>query len=123
MATRPSSLNKSLMVGTTRGLYFLLSYAVKDTEGNRGHRAGARGFSRAGTMIQINASINGGQFLSTTLSPEDIYIREDLTDEQRMFGQTALEFMQKEGLPVIDRLYKHDWVLTPQLLEKASELG
>ncbi|HEV3139042.1 MAG TPA: acyl-CoA dehydrogenase family protein, partial [Vicinamibacterales bacterium] len=73
-------------------------------------------------MTQINAAITGGQFLSTTLAPEDMYIREDLTDEQRMFGRTALEFMQKEVLPVVERLYQHDWVLTRELLKKASAL-
>src|SRR5438094_9677203 len=39
-----------------------------------------------------------------------------------MFGRTALEFMQKEVLPVVERLYKHDWVLTRELLKKASAL-
>ena len=39
-----------------------------------------------------------------------------------MFGQTAAEFMQKEVLPVVDRLYKHDWELTRQLLRKAADL-
>src|SRR5262249_10836825 len=52
----------------------------------------------------------------------DVYVREDLTDEQRLFGQTAAEFMQKEVLPVVERLYKHDWELTRQLLKKASDL-
>src|SRR5439155_8867302 len=31
-------------------------------------------------------------------------------------------FMRKEVLPVVDRLYKHDWDLTRQLLKKASAL-
>src|SRR5262249_38032094 len=52
----------------------------------------------------------------------DVYVREDLTDEQRLFGQTAAEFMQKEVLPVVERLYKHDWTLTRDLLKKASDL-
>jgi len=73
-------------------------------------------------MTQTNATITGGQFLSTTLAPEDIFIREELTDEQRMFGQTALEFMQKEVLPNLERLYKHDWAFTRELLKKASTL-
>ena len=67
-------------------------------------------------------TIAGGQFLTSTLRPDEVFVREDLTDEQRLFGQTAAEFMQKEVLPVVDRLYKHDWELTRQLLKKASEL-
>jgi alkylation response protein AidB-like acyl-CoA dehydrogenase len=73
-------------------------------------------------MTQTHATISGGQFLSSTLAPEDIFIREELTDEQRMFGQTALEFMQKEVLPNLERLYKHDWAFTRELLKKASAL-
>jgi len=73
-------------------------------------------------MTQTNATISGGQFLSTTLAADDMYIREDLTDEQRMFGQTALEFIRKEVLPNVERLYKHDWAFTRELLKKASAL-
>jgi alkylation response protein AidB-like acyl-CoA dehydrogenase len=73
-------------------------------------------------MTQTHAIVAGGQFLSTDLLADDVFVREDLTEEQRMFGQTAAEFMQKEVLPVVERLYKHDWGLTRQLLKKASEL-
>src|SRR6266496_2900237 len=73
-------------------------------------------------MSYTQASIAGGQFLTTAVNPNDVYVREDLTEEQRLFGQTAAEFMQKEVLPVVERLYKHDWDLTRQLLKKASDL-
>jgi alkylation response protein AidB-like acyl-CoA dehydrogenase len=73
-------------------------------------------------VTQAQAPIVGGQFLTTPVNPADVYVREDLTDEQRLFGQTAAEFMQKEVLPVVDRLYHHDWELTRQLLKKASDL-
>jgi alkylation response protein AidB-like acyl-CoA dehydrogenase len=64
----------------------------------------------------------GGQFLTVNASAADVFVREDLSDEQRLFGQTAAEFMTKEVLPVVERLYSHDWVLTRELLKKASEL-
>src|SRR5437899_3748449 len=73
-------------------------------------------------MAQTQAPIAGGQFLTTAANPDDVFVREDLTDEQRLFGQTAAEFMQKEVLPVVDQLYKHDWELTRRLMKKASEL-
>ena len=73
-------------------------------------------------MAQTQAPIAGGQFLTADVNPNDVYVREDLTEEQRLFGQTAAEFMQKEVLPVVERLYKHDWQLTRQLLKKASDL-
>jgi alkylation response protein AidB-like acyl-CoA dehydrogenase len=73
-------------------------------------------------MSQTQAPVAGGQFLTTAVNPKDVYVREDLTEEQRMFGQTAAEFMQKEVLPVVEQLYKHDWALTRQLMKKASDL-
>jgi len=73
-------------------------------------------------MTPTQTSTAGGQFLTTSPEPGEVFIREDLTEEQRLFGQTAAEFMQKEVLPVVERLYKHDWELTRQLLKKASEL-
>jgi alkylation response protein AidB-like acyl-CoA dehydrogenase len=66
--------------------------------------------------------ITGGQFLNAPVNPADVFIREELTEEQRMFGRTAAEFMHKEVAPVVERLYQHDWALTRELLRKASEL-
>jgi len=73
-------------------------------------------------MTQTHATISGGQFLTSTVEADAMFIREELSEEQRLFGQTAAEFMQKEVLPNVERLYKHDWDLTRQLLKKASEL-
>jgi alkylation response protein AidB-like acyl-CoA dehydrogenase len=73
-------------------------------------------------MTHTPALASGGQFLTADVRSEDVFVREDLTEEQRMFGRTAAEFMQKEVLPVVDRLYRHDWDLTRRLLRKASEL-
>jgi len=73
-------------------------------------------------MAHAQAPVAGGQFLTTSVNSRDVFVREDLTEEQRLFGQTAAEFMQKEVLPVVERLYKHDWELTRQLLKKASDL-
>lgn len=68
------------------------------------------------------APASGGQFLTSTAVPAEVFVREDLSDEQRLFGQTASEFMHKEVLPVVEKLYHHDWALTRELLKKASEL-
>jgi alkylation response protein AidB-like acyl-CoA dehydrogenase len=73
-------------------------------------------------MAQTQAPVAGGQFLTTAIDSADVFVREDLTEEQRLFGRTAAEFMQKEVLPVVDRLYKHDWDLTRRLLKQASDL-
>src|SRR5438876_4025465 len=64
----------------------------------------------------------GGQFLTEPLECEDLFTREDLSEEQRLFGRTAAEFIEKEVLPIVKRLYEHDWTLTRRLLTKAAEL-
>src|SRR6185503_11853194 len=112
IATRSFNWNNSLMVGTLSGLYFSAAIDV-NTPGCRATRE---------PMTHTQAPVLGGQFLSSPLRSDDVFVREDLTDEQRLFGQTALEFMQKEVLPVVQRLYAHDWALTRDLLKKASEL-
>ena len=73
-------------------------------------------------QTQAQAPARGGLFLTSTVSPGEVFVREDLSDEQRLFGQTASEFMHKEVLPVVERLYHHDWALTRDLLKKASDL-
>src|SRR5688572_17778673 len=61
-------------------------------------------------------------FLTRSLDPRDLFTREDLTDEQRLFGQTAAEFMRNEVLPNEASLYAHDWTKTRALLKKAADL-
>ncbi|HET7501539.1 MAG TPA: acyl-CoA dehydrogenase family protein [Kofleriaceae bacterium] len=63
-----------------------------------------------------------GRFLTSIVGPGDVFTREDLTAEQKLFGQTAADFMRREVLPVVGRLYERDWVLTRELLRKAGAL-
>jgi alkylation response protein AidB-like acyl-CoA dehydrogenase len=67
-------------------------------------------------------TITGGQFLTTSVGAADVFTREDLTEEQRMFGQTAAEFMRHEVLPNEGRLFAHDWDFVRTLLRKAADL-
>ena len=82
---------------------------------------GARGAAEASPSTPFTHTA-GGRFLTTDVRPEAVFVREDLSEEQRMFGRTAAEFMQKEVLPVVDRLYTHDWALTRELMRKAGDL-
>jgi len=67
-------------------------------------------------------TIAGGQFLTSAAAADAVFVRDDLTEEQRLFGRTAAEFMRQEVLPVVDQLYHHDWDLTRRLLRKAGEI-
>jgi alkylation response protein AidB-like acyl-CoA dehydrogenase len=65
----------------------------------------------------------GGSFLITSVSPDDIFTPADLTDDQRLIGQTAEEFVQKEILPNVPDLEAHKEGLMAQMLKKAGEIG
>ena len=67
-------------------------------------------------------TVTGGRFLTTSVTPADVFTREELTEEQRMFGQTAAEFMRNEVLPNEGRLFAHDWAFVRTLLRKAADL-
>ncbi len=43
---------------------------------------------------------NGGEFRIAGVAPEDVFTREDFTDEHKMIFETATEFVSKEIQPV-----------------------
>ncbi len=65
----------------------------------------------------------GGGFLVEARRPEDILTPAEFTDDQRLIGQTAEEFVTKEVLPVIEELEQHKHGLMAGLLKKAAEIG
>src|SRR6201996_9804276 len=66
----------------------------------------------------------GGSFLTAAIAPADIFTPADLSDDQRLIGQTAEVFVQKEVVPQIPELEAHkDEKLTASLLKKAGEIG
>src|SRR6202050_2204246 len=72
----------------------------------------------------VSAALNrGGAFLITSCLPEDIFTPADVSDDQRLVGQTAEEFVQKEVVPEISALEQHKEGLMAQMLKKAGEIG
>jgi alkylation response protein AidB-like acyl-CoA dehydrogenase len=66
----------------------------------------------------------GGAFLITSCRPEDVFTPADFSDDQRLIGQTAEEFVQKEVMPAVPELEAHkDEHLMAQMLKKAGEIG
>jgi alkylation response protein AidB-like acyl-CoA dehydrogenase len=66
----------------------------------------------------------GGAFLITPCRPEEVFTPADFSDDQRLIGQTAEEFVQKEVMPAIPELEAHkDERLMAQMLKKAGEIG
>jgi alkylation response protein AidB-like acyl-CoA dehydrogenase len=67
--------------------------------------------------------VKGGSFLIEQRSPAEVFTPEDLSDEQRMIGETTREFIDNEVLPQIDAMEKHAWEISRELIAKAGELG
>ena len=75
------------------------------------------------TATVSQAANRGGAFLVTPITPAEIFTPADVTDDQRLIGQTAAEFVAKEIVPLIPDLEKHTPGLMPKALKKAGEVG
>ena len=67
--------------------------------------------------------LRGGAWLLESTEPAMVFTPERLTEEHRMIGRTAEEFVVNEVLPVLDRLEQKDWTLARHLLRRCGELG
>ncbi|MCK4990368.1 MAG: acyl-CoA dehydrogenase family protein, partial [Bacteroidales bacterium] len=67
--------------------------------------------------------ITGGEFLVKETSPSDVFIPEELDEEQRMIGETCKDFLNAEVFPITDRIDAQEEGLMRSLIEKSGELG
>ena len=67
--------------------------------------------------------LRGGEWLLEPSDPDTVFTPERLTEEHRLIGQTADEFVDKEVLPVLDRLEEKDWTLARELVKRGGALG
>ncbi len=65
----------------------------------------------------------GGSFLVEVCRADEILTPAEFTDDQKLIGRTAEEFVTKEVLPVVAELEEHKQGLMPILLRKAAEIG
>ena len=65
----------------------------------------------------------GGSFLLESPTPQDVFTPADLSDDQKLIGQTTEEFVLKEVLPVVKDLEAKKPGLMEELCRKASDLG
>ena len=75
------------------------------------------------TATMTKTAAKGGSFLLEITHPQDVFTPADLTDDQRLIGQTAEEFVLKEVFPHIKDLEAKKPGLMAQLVRKAAELG
>jgi len=75
------------------------------------------------TSLLTKPAAKGGSFLLESPAPADIFTPADLTDDQKLIGQTAEEFVVKEVLPLAKDLEAKKPGLMPELVRKAAALG
>ncbi len=75
------------------------------------------------TSVLTKPAAKGGSFLLESPAPQDIFTPADLTDDQKLIGQTAEEFVAKEVLPLAKELEAKKPGLMAELTRKAAELG
>jgi alkylation response protein AidB-like acyl-CoA dehydrogenase len=75
------------------------------------------------TSVLSKPAAKGGSFLLDSPAPQDIFTPADITDDQKLIGQTAEEFVVKEVLPVAKDLEAKKPGLMAELTRKAAELG
>ena len=75
------------------------------------------------TSVVTQTPAKGGSFLLESPAPQDIFTPADLTDDQKLIGQTAEEFVLKEVLPLAKDLENKKPGLMAELVRKGGELG
>lgn len=74
-------------------------------------------------LLEKKAVLRGGEFLVKDSEPTDIFIPEELNEEQLMIKQMAVDFLEQELYPNKNRLEKQEPGLAPALLKKMGDLG
>ncbi len=67
--------------------------------------------------------IKGGEFLISEGTIADVFTPEDFTEEHKMIGDTAREFIDNEVRPLISDMEKHDWETARRLVKEGGDLG
>src|SRR5258708_4222184 len=75
------------------------------------------------TATLTKPAAKGGSFLLESPQPGDVFTPGDLTDDQKLIGQTAEEFVLKEVFPFIKDLENKKAGLMATLVKKGGEVG
>lgn len=73
------------------------------------------------TVIQNR--LRGGEFLIKEVNPDQVFIPEEFSEEQRLMYQTCKDFLETEVYPNLDRIDALEPGLMESLLDKSAELG
>ena len=67
--------------------------------------------------------VKGGEFLIKETKAEDVFIPEELDEEQMMIAQTCEDFLETEIYPILDRIDNQEEGLMRSMIQKSGELG
>lgn len=67
--------------------------------------------------------LKGGEFLIKETPFNQVYSKNEINEEQTMFGQTAADFINNRVFPNIQKIDKQDPALTIALMQESAELG
>src|SRR5262245_793439 len=74
-------------------------------------------------MTTTAAQARGGSWLTDETDLQTIFTPEQLSDDHRLIARTAVDFVDAEILPVLDRLEQKDWTLARTLVRRCGDLG
>jgi alkylation response protein AidB-like acyl-CoA dehydrogenase len=67
--------------------------------------------------------LRGGEWLIQPSDAASVFTPERLTEEHRLIGRTAQEFVDNEVLPKLDQLETKDWALAREMVKTGAGLG
>jgi alkylation response protein AidB-like acyl-CoA dehydrogenase len=73
--------------------------------------------------METKKVLRGGEFLICNTTCDDIFIPEELNEEQKMIVQTCEDYLEAEVFPNLDRIDNMEEGVMPELLKKSGELG
>jgi alkylation response protein AidB-like acyl-CoA dehydrogenase len=67
--------------------------------------------------------LRGGEWLLQSSEADSVFTPERLTEEHRLIGRTAQDFVENEILPKLEQLETKDWTLARELVKMGADLG
>lgn len=68
-------------------------------------------------------AIKGGEFLIKEVLSEQVFITEEINEEQKMMRDSVKEFADREIVPHREKLEKKDYALTEEIMHKLGDMG
>jgi alkylation response protein AidB-like acyl-CoA dehydrogenase len=73
--------------------------------------------------VAKKTALKGGEFIVKETDPQEVFIPEEFSEEQKMMAAATQDFVEKEIFPNIERIDSLEEGLMPSIMDKAGELG